>query len=132
MERAKAEEQKVTHCQYRSPVIPTAVEPNAIVKIAQGSAQNQSQCNCEPKTAGGGETEKPHGNADHGRHTQPGKQPRIILPQSPECATIETGQKPELHPAVDIGDAFSLPRARKGRSEEHTSELQSPVHLVCR
>src|SRR6266581_9498757 len=24
------------------------------------------------------------------------------------------------------------PRARSGRSEEHTSELQSPVHLVCR
>src|SRR6266487_4896705 len=23
-------------------------------------------------------------------------------------------------------------RARSGRSEEHTSELQSPVHLVCR
>src|SRR5690348_17408605 len=23
-------------------------------------------------------------------------------------------------------------RARTGRSEEHTSELQSPVHLVCR
>src|SRR5690348_17943196 len=24
------------------------------------------------------------------------------------------------------------PRARPARSEEHTSELQSPVHLVCR
>src|SRR5438876_8675989 len=23
------------------------------------------------------------------------------------------------------------PRTRRGRSEEHTSELQSPVHLVC-
>src|SRR5690348_18016937 len=23
-------------------------------------------------------------------------------------------------------------KARRGRSEEHTSELQSPVHLVCR
>src|SRR6266581_6589653 len=23
-------------------------------------------------------------------------------------------------------------RCRRGRSEEHTSELQSPVHLVCR
>src|SRR6266581_5015581 len=29
---------------------------------------------------------------------------------------------------------FEMPRARgtKPRSEEHTSELQSPVHLVCR
>src|SRR5258708_39863870 len=26
----------------------------------------------------------------------------------------------------------SPPRARPGRSEEHTSELQSPDHLVCR
>src|SRR5258708_11907983 len=25
-----------------------------------------------------------------------------------------------------------LPRRRTGRSEEHTSELQSPDHLVCR
>src|SRR5438876_5583048 len=24
------------------------------------------------------------------------------------------------------------PQLRRGRSEEHTSELQSPVHLVCR
>src|SRR5438552_5025745 len=26
----------------------------------------------------------------------------------------------------------SVPSARMGRSEEHTSELQSPDHLVCR
>src|SRR5947208_5592855 len=26
----------------------------------------------------------------------------------------------------------SRPRPRRGRSEEHTSELQSPDHLVCR
>src|SRR5690348_17544091 len=35
------------------------------------------------------------------------------------------GLSPEKSPAVD----FRLPRHR---SEEHTSELQSPVHLVCR
>src|SRR5690348_17430961 len=31
-------------------------------------------------------------------------------------------------------DAFSsgMPPAASARSEEHTSELQSPVHLVCR
>src|SRR5258708_31700352 len=28
--------------------------------------------------------------------------------------------------------AASVPRARSIRSEEHTSELQSPDHLVCR
>src|SRR5690348_17625989 len=28
--------------------------------------------------------------------------------------------------------ASAVARARGGRSEEHTSELQSPVHLVCR
>src|SRR5690348_17540827 len=27
---------------------------------------------------------------------------------------------------------LALPRGSNGRSEEHTSELQSPVHLVCR
>src|SRR5690348_17991325 len=29
-------------------------------------------------------------------------------------------------------EAMSLEPARRARSEEHTSELQSPVHLVCR
>src|SRR5690348_17447214 len=32
------------------------------------------------------------------------------------------------------GTRFSIPKGfwLSGRSEEHTSELQSPVHLVCR
>src|SRR5690348_17488597 len=30
------------------------------------------------------------------------------------------------------GGCFHLARRRSQRSEEHTSELQSPVHLVCR
>src|SRR5438876_7752604 len=30
-------------------------------------------------------------------------------------------------PVLEIGE-----RQKEGRSEEHTSELQSPVHLVCR
>src|SRR5690348_18208285 len=34
---------------------------------------------------------------------------------------------PPLTAALPSGHAFS-----GGRSEEHTSELQSPVHLVCR
>src|SRR5690348_1513294 len=34
----------------------------------------------------------------------------------------------------DVGEALSRGGdiAREDRSEEHTSELQSPVHLVCR
>src|SRR5690348_17512859 len=43
----------------------------------------------------------------------------------------------ELRPACDWSPrGASTPpgcaRHRTGRSEEHTSELQSPVHLVCR
>src|SRR6266487_7128178 len=35
-------------------------------------------------------------------------------------------------PTLDLGQSESRLRAHHGRSEEHTSELQSPVHLVCR
>src|SRR5690348_18390221 len=36
-------------------------------------------------------------------------------------------------PAVPAAKAeCAAPRRFSGRSEEHTSELQSPVHLVCR
>src|SRR5690348_17750940 len=38
---------------------------------------------------------------------------------SPTCPRCSTASKPTSHP-------------RSARSEEHTSELQSPVHLVCR
>src|SRR5690348_5961591 len=34
--------------------------------------------------------------------------------------------------AVDAGETGPRSRPRPPRSEEHTSELQSPVHLVCR
>src|SRR5690348_17636932 len=34
-------------------------------------------------------------------------------------------------PSPKIDDLVSVMKS-KGRSEEHTSELQSPVHLVCR
>src|SRR5690348_18130422 len=39
--------------------------------------------------------------------------------------TAAPGRRPAVHPASTRGG--SAPR-----SEEHTSELQSPVHLVCR
>src|SRR5690348_17523288 len=34
--------------------------------------------------------------------------------------------------AGGTGRAPAIPRRPRRRSEEHTSELQSPVHLVCR
>src|SRR5205809_5476364 len=37
-------------------------------------------------------------------------------------------QEPEL----PVGLAHARHRLRRGRSEEHTSELQSRLHLVCR
>src|SRR5258708_15763570 len=40
------------------------------------------------------------------------------------------GQPDDGHP--DRGPLTGLPGSRRGRSEEHTSELQSPDHLVCR
>src|SRR5690348_18246516 len=36
------------------------------------------------------------------------------------------------HAPDDVGHRRLDHRAAVGRSEEHTSELQSPVHLVCR
>src|SRR3989442_12000496 len=38
----------------------------------------------------------------------------------------------ERAPATVTGDAIALRRAVMKRSEEHTSELQSRPHLVCR
>src|SRR5256885_7443786 len=35
-------------------------------------------------------------------------------------------------PVADYGDLACCARAAPGRSEEHTSELQSPCNLVCR
>src|SRR5689334_24496742 len=34
--------------------------------------------------------------------------------------------------AGDLGDVYQVTTRRQGRSEEHTSELQSQFHLVCR
>src|SRR5690348_17541484 len=34
---------------------------------------------------------------------------------------------------ISLGDnSLAVIKTKSGRSEEHTSELQSPVHLVCR
>src|SRR5437762_8904538 len=39
------------------------------------------------------------------------------------------GREPRAHGG---GGLRRLPHARRNRSEEHTSELQSPMYLVCR
>src|SRR6266487_6373164 len=47
----------------------------------------------------------------------------------PYTTLFRSAQHPfHKHGAVNTGHAF----VRLRRSEEHTSELQSPVHLVCR
>src|SRR4051794_41252759 len=56
--------------------------------------------------------------------------PYTTLFRSPRHAgTTEWPGGPGL---LDLGQARERPRWRRLRSEEHTSELQSPVHLVCR
>src|SRR5690348_18151019 len=47
-----------------------------------------------------------------------------------DLAGVARGQDARRHGAA-IGDHSGAAR-QPGRSEEHTSELQSPVHLVCR
>src|SRR5574337_823173 len=43
------------------------------------------------------------------------------------------GAKVRIHPVVGPeGQCFALTLDRRWRSEEHTSELQSPLNLVCR
>src|SRR5438876_8619492 len=49
--------------------------------------------------------------------------------RGPDGSFIGLDTRPE---AVKNFLAYSLRRLGTSRSEEHTSELQSPVHLVCR
>src|SRR5690348_3501805 len=63
-----------------------------------------------------------------------GRSPAAILDQD---ATPE--QRAELESLLDLAGRLGRlapprlpPTRREDRSEEHTSELQSPVHLVCR
>src|SRR5947208_10586142 len=60
----------------------------------------------------------------------PGETPCTIM-----AASITAGIGPEGTPSASIGtNAPEVAElfADSGRSEEHTSELQSPDHLVCR
>src|SRR4051794_37154468 len=57
--------------------------------------------------------------------TAPGfEMPTVMLPTEPV--------PPEAAAPLGAVDAPELEQAAATRSEEHTSELQSPVHLVCR
>src|SRR5690348_17598879 len=52
---------------------------------------------------------------------------------SPGTIVVKTSER-HLYLILDSGHAMRYPVGvgKAGRSEEHTSELQSPVHLVCR
>src|SRR2546422_7898593 len=47
-------------------------------------------------------------------------------------AGAEGGARPGLEVCARHGDGEARSRRSRGRSEEHTSELQSRLHLVCR
>src|SRR5690348_17901694 len=61
------------------------------------------------------------------------RKPRVLYitgqdgPSDPLLKTLDEAQI-----EVQQADAFPQDAANTNRSEEHTSELQSPVHLVCR
>src|SRR5258708_14242949 len=64
------------------------------------------------------------------------RSPRRAHPRVP-AVQLDRARRLGLHRAGEAGDPVHLLRARAagvraGRSEEHTSELQSPDHLVCR
>src|SRR5438876_2438894 len=50
------------------------------------------------------------------------------------CRPLMGLDQPQKNPSCDCGRAGACLKFQLGffRSEEHTSELQSPVHLVCR
>src|SRR5205809_8107612 len=55
--------------------------------------------------------------------------PICRLPQPPARGQGRHGVRPRGEPPGEPDDSLRLAR---GRSEEHTSELQSRLHLVCR
>src|SRR5438552_13052138 len=48
------------------------------------------------------------------------------------AGVLYQGQREKENPHRQRGSAASASETRRARSEEHTSELQSPDHLVCR
>src|SRR2546429_5409199 len=61
-----------------------------------------------------------------------------LFPYTTLFRSCRPGRRPQFHPARDRDAGGVLRRARllarvgDRRSEEHTSELQSRLHLVCR
>src|SRR5690348_18015376 len=53
-------------------------------------------------------------------------------PRRAETSTPSCRCPPAVAPSTCSRPTTTLPRTNPARSEEHTSELQSPVHLVCR
>src|SRR5690348_18016112 len=63
------------------------------------------------------------------------RQPRAPRKNRLRIAVSQVAQKVRFHASRDVlvtRRHVLGRRAKKLRSEEHTSELQSPVHLVCR
>src|SRR5690625_5618940 len=56
----------------------------------------------------------------------------IIIPNVLKVSAIETGVKPVTLKALTATKIVSIREIDTPRSEEHTSELQSRGHLVCR
>src|SRR5690348_9012734 len=88
---------------------------------------------------------KPGLLASHGPGGDPaaGSFSQAVAASSPSVVNVHSARhvrqlqgKPASAPAQGLpGGQYGLPTARVEsslRSEEHTSELQSPVHLVCR
>src|SRR5207244_7769757 len=53
-------------------------------------------------------------------------------PQQTVSQALRAPGSPRLNFSALAGHRLPCPAAHCGRSEEHTSELQSPDHLVCR
>src|SRR5438876_4793261 len=80
---------------------------------------------------------------EHARHRRDRGARAAALPAATGSPAVEPGATVRLARlrGCRVRDRFlgrgsdrlpALPGARFARSEEHTSELQSPVHLVCR
>src|SRR2546422_7427320 len=73
--------------------------------------------------------------APPGAPDRPHREPQVVAPRVREAAVADDGQGGGLRRPPRRGLRQPHDRVRDGgrpRSEEHTSELQSRLHLVCR
>src|SRR5690348_17916797 len=61
-----------------------------------------------------------------------GRQAEDVDADERVLTTLGPDAHPSLGAARGVAAGPRVVRTRSSRSEEHTSELQSPVHLVCR